>query len=58
MKVSNSEFIGDCMKMIRFVADTPEVDDSMMAKFKQHMEEGYDDLLRELCEKRNGKCLK
>ena len=34
--------------MIRFVADSQEVDETMRAEFHRHMTEGYDDLLRNL----------
>ena len=50
-----SDFVADCIKMIRFVADSPEVNETTRADFHRHVTEGYDELLRKLEEERTNK---
>ena len=48
----HSTFVGDCMKMIRFVADCEDVDKNMMNEFMDDLNVGYDKLLSKLESKR------
>ena len=51
----HSTFVGDCMKMIRFVADCDDVDKNMMDDFMDDLNVGYDKLLSKLETKRKSK---
>ena len=45
------DFVGDCMKMVRFVADDDRVDKDMMDGFLRCVNKGYNGVIKQLKEK-------
>ena len=45
------DFVGDCMKMVRFVADDDRVDKDMMDGFLRCVNEGYNGVIKQLKDK-------
>ena len=45
------DFVGDCMKMVRFVADDDRVDKDMMDGFLRYVDKGYNGVIKQLKDK-------